>query len=136
MSAYIEPLGAPGILATEAATIRIEPGGAAAMPYGPGTSGSRSAIVASGAAAQASGSMRERVLAIAGALPLGTPAGLEVSERYRAPMLNFSNAAHACTVEVDPATGVVRILRYVVSEDCGNIINPMVVEGQIAGGVV
>jgi aerobic carbon-monoxide dehydrogenase large subunit len=69
-------------------------------------------------------------------LPPGTPAGLEVSERYRAPMLNFSNAAHACTVEVDPATGVVRILRYVVSEDCGNMINPMVVEGQIAGGVV
>jgi len=217
MSVYIEPLGAPGILATEAATIRIEPGGTvnvymstgshgqslettlvqvvadhlgaalddihliqgdtAATPYGPGTSGSRSAIVASGAAAQASGSMRERVLAIAGALleadpadlamtdsrisvagdpdsglslaevaaaaylnpaslPPGTPAGLEVSERYRAPMLNFSNAAHACTVEVDPATGVVRILRYVVSEDCGNMINPMVVEGQIAGGVV
>lgn len=70
------------------------------------------------------------------ALPPGTPAGLEVSERYRAPMLNFSNAAHACTVEVDPATGVVRILRYVISEDCGNMINPMVVEGQIAGGVV
>lgn len=70
------------------------------------------------------------------ALPPGTPAGLEVSERYRAPMLNFSNAAHACTVEVDPATGVVRILRYAVSEDCGNMINPMVVEGQIAGGVV
>ncbi|MGA2830852.1 MAG: molybdopterin cofactor-binding domain-containing protein [Streptosporangiaceae bacterium] len=69
-------------------------------------------------------------------LPPGTPAGLEVSERFQAPMLQFSNAAHACTVEVDPATGVVRILRYVVSEDCGNMINPMVVEGQIAGGVV
>ncbi len=39
-------------------------------------------------------------------------------------------------MEVDPATGVVRILRYVVSEDRGNMINPMVVEGQIAGGVV
>jgi aerobic carbon-monoxide dehydrogenase large subunit len=39
-------------------------------------------------------------------------------------------------VEVDPTTGAVTILRYVVSEDCGNMINPMVVEGQIAGGVV
>jgi carbon-monoxide dehydrogenase large subunit len=41
-----------------------------------------------------------------------------------------------CTVEVDRDTGLVTILRYVVSEDCGVMINPMVVEGQIAGGVV
>jgi aerobic carbon-monoxide dehydrogenase large subunit len=41
-----------------------------------------------------------------------------------------------CTCEVDPATGAVTILRYVVSEDCGVMINPNVVEGQIAGGVV
>ena len=41
-----------------------------------------------------------------------------------------------CTVEVDRDTGVVAILRYVVSEDCGVMINPMIVEGQIAGGVV
>jgi carbon-monoxide dehydrogenase large subunit len=39
-------------------------------------------------------------------------------------------------VEVDPATGVAKILRYVVSEDCGVMVNPNVVEGQIAGGVV
>jgi carbon-monoxide dehydrogenase large subunit len=48
----------------------------------------------------------------------------------------FSNACHMCTCEVDPATGKVSLLRYVVSEDCGVMINPMVVEGQIAGGVV
>jgi carbon-monoxide dehydrogenase large subunit len=47
----------------------------------------------------------------------------------------FSNACHAAIVEVDPRTGEVVILRYVISEDCGNMINPMVVEGQIAGGV-
>ena len=41
-----------------------------------------------------------------------------------------------CTCEVDPATGAVTILRYVVSEDCGVMINPTVVEGQKAGGVV
>jgi aerobic carbon-monoxide dehydrogenase large subunit len=48
----------------------------------------------------------------------------------------FSNACHICTCEVDPETGKVTLLRYVVSEDCGVMINPMVVEGQIAGGVV
>ena len=68
-------------------------------------------------------------------LPPGVSPGLEVSERYKAPMFMFSNATHAVTVEVDRATGQVQILRYVVSEDCGNMINPMVVEGQIAGGV-
>ena len=70
------------------------------------------------------------------AMPPGVPPGLEASERYKAPMFMFSNATHAVTVEVDRATGQVQILRYVVSEDCGNMINPMVVEGQIAGGVV
>jgi carbon-monoxide dehydrogenase large subunit len=61
--------------------------------------------------------------------------GLEVSRRYKSPVFMFSNACHAVTVEVDRVTGQVRILRYVVSEDCGNMINPMIVEGQIAGGI-
>jgi carbon-monoxide dehydrogenase large subunit len=47
----------------------------------------------------------------------------------------YSNACHVCTCEVDAETGQVRLLRYVVSEDCGVMINPMIVEGQIAGGV-
>ncbi len=46
------------------------------------------------------------------------------------------NATHVCTCEVDVATGGVTLLRYIVSEDCGPMINPSVVEGQIAGGVV
>jgi carbon-monoxide dehydrogenase large subunit len=60
---------------------------------------------------------------------------LEVVHRYAAPAGMWSNAAHACTVAVDPETGLVEILRYVVSEDCGLMINPNIVEGQIAGGV-
>jgi len=70
-------------------------------------------------------------------LPPGTPAGLEASARYRArsPMI-WANATHVCTCEVDVATGAVRLLRYIVSEDCGPMINPNVVEGQIAGGAV
>jgi carbon-monoxide dehydrogenase large subunit len=71
-----------------------------------------------------------------GALPPGTELGLEVSKRYRSPAFMYSNACHAVTVEVDRDTGMVHILRYVISEDCGAMINPNVVEGQIAGGVV
>ncbi|HEX4431613.1 MAG TPA: xanthine dehydrogenase family protein molybdopterin-binding subunit, partial [Frankiaceae bacterium] len=69
-------------------------------------------------------------------LPAGIPAGLEVSARYqaRSPVI-WANASHVCTCEVDIATGAVKLLRYIVSEDCGPMINPNVVEGQIAGGV-
>jgi aerobic carbon-monoxide dehydrogenase large subunit len=47
----------------------------------------------------------------------------------------FSNAAHGAIVEVDPETGGVRVDRYVVVEDCGVVVNPMIVEGQVRGGV-
>jgi len=66
----------------------------------------------------------------------GTAPGLEASHRFKAPPFTFSNACHICTCEVDIETGRVSILRYVVSEDCGRMINPKVVEGQVFGGVV
>jgi carbon-monoxide dehydrogenase large subunit len=69
-------------------------------------------------------------------LPAGTAPGLEASHRFKAPPFTFSNACHICTCEVDVDTGRVTILRYVVSEDCGRMINPKVVEGQVCGGVV
>ena len=47
----------------------------------------------------------------------------------------WSSASHCCVLEVDPETGLVRILRYLVVHDCGAIINPAIVEGQIRGGV-
>ncbi len=72
-----------------------------------------------------------------GSLPPGMEPGLEVLKRYKTDMpFVFSNACHMCTVAIDPATGGVRVLRFVVSEDCGVMINPAVVEGQIAGGAV
>ncbi len=71
------------------------------------------------------------------ALPPGVPAGLEASARYTAAASTiWVNATHVCTCQVDVETGRVTLLRYVVSEDCGPMINPNVVEGQIAGGVV
>ena len=70
-------------------------------------------------------------------LPPGVPAGLEASARYTTHAGSiFVNASHLCTCEVDVVTGQVTLLRYIVSEDCGPMINPSVVEGQIAGGTV
>jgi carbon-monoxide dehydrogenase large subunit len=68
-------------------------------------------------------------------LPPGTESGLEVQYRYDPPPVTFTSAAHACFVEVDAETGFVKIKRWVSCEDCGTIINPAVVEGQIAGGL-
>ncbi len=47
----------------------------------------------------------------------------------------FSNAAHAALVEVDPGTGDARVVDYIVVEDCGVVVNPMIVDGQVRGGV-
>jgi carbon-monoxide dehydrogenase large subunit len=68
-------------------------------------------------------------------LPPGMEAGLEAQYRYRPPPITFTSAAHACIVEVDAETGFVSIKRWISSEDCGVMINPAVVEGQIAGGL-
>ncbi|MFA7602384.1 MAG: xanthine dehydrogenase family protein molybdopterin-binding subunit [Novosphingobium sp.] len=68
-------------------------------------------------------------------LPEGMETGLEAQYRYQPPPMTFTSAAHACVVEVDADTGFVTIKRWVSAEDCGTIINPGIVEGQIAGGL-
>ncbi|MGE0521370.1 MAG: xanthine dehydrogenase family protein molybdopterin-binding subunit [Candidatus Binatia bacterium] len=61
--------------------------------------------------------------------------GLEATYYYTPPPLTFANATHFAEVEVDVETGRVTIGRYVVIEDCGKIVNPMIVDGQVVGGV-
>lgn len=68
-------------------------------------------------------------------LPKGMEPGLEATRYYDPYFGTASNATHVAVVEVDPESGAVRILRYVVVEDCGRIINPLIVEGQAIGGV-
>jgi aerobic carbon-monoxide dehydrogenase large subunit len=60
--------------------------------------------------------------------------GLRATATYDPPPAAFSNGAHAAMVEVDADTGQVKILRYVIAEDCGPLINPMIAEGQSHGG--
>ena len=68
-------------------------------------------------------------------LPPGVDPGLDFSRTYDPPPMTYSNAAHACEIEIDPATGGLRILRYLVAEDCGTVLSPVVVEGQQHGAV-
>ena len=69
------------------------------------------------------------------ALPSGMAPGLEAAAYVSVPQSTYSSGAHAAVVEVDAETGAVRILRYVAVDDCGTIINPMIVEGQVHGGI-
>jgi carbon-monoxide dehydrogenase large subunit len=65
----------------------------------------------------------------------GEEPGLDVTAHYEPPLSTHANATHLATVEVDIETGQIKLLRYIVVEDCGTMINPLVVDGQIQGGV-
>ncbi len=67
--------------------------------------------------------------------PPGLEAGLEAVSYYDPPNLTFPFGSYICVVDIDKGTGEVKIRRFVAVDDCGNIINPMVVEGQIHGGL-
>jgi len=68
-------------------------------------------------------------------MPAGVEPGLEATAFFDPPNFVFPFGTHICTVEVDIETGEVKILRYLAVDDCGPLINPMIVEGQIHGGV-
>ena len=67
--------------------------------------------------------------------PAGMEAGLEAVNYYDPPNLTFPFGSYIAVVDIDRGTGVVKIRRFVAVDDCGNIINPMIVEGQIHGGL-
>ncbi|NJN19401.1 MAG: carbon-monoxide dehydrogenase large subunit [Oscillochloris sp.] len=67
--------------------------------------------------------------------PPGMEAGLEATDYYDPPNLTFPFGSYICVVDIDTGTGEVKIRRFVAVDDCGNIINPLVVEGQIQGGL-
>jgi carbon-monoxide dehydrogenase large subunit len=87
-----------------------------------------SRAVALGALARAA--VRSRVIAREGVEP-----GLQACGFFYPGSVTWAFGAHACAVEVDVETGAVRVLRYVAVHDCGRAINPMVVEGQLHGGI-
>ncbi|MGE3497642.1 MAG: xanthine dehydrogenase family protein molybdopterin-binding subunit [Candidatus Binatia bacterium] len=71
-----------------------------------------------------------------GPFPPGEGFGLEATAYYGPPPATFANASHIAQVAVDPVTGAIEIERYIVVHDCGRVINPAVVDGQIYGGMV
>jgi carbon-monoxide dehydrogenase large subunit len=67
--------------------------------------------------------------------PPGMEAGLEAVNYYDPPNLTFPFGSYICVVDLDRGTGEVKIRRFVAIDDCGNIINPMIVQGQVHGGL-
>lgn len=68
-------------------------------------------------------------------LPDGMEGGLEAHSIFSPANATWPFGAHAALVEVDPDTGDLKLLRYLTMDDCGNVINPMIVDGQIHGGL-
>jgi carbon-monoxide dehydrogenase large subunit len=68
-------------------------------------------------------------------LPEGVSPGLAASVSFQPEGGNFPNGCHICEVEIDPDTGHVSIIRYTAEDDVGTVINPLILEGQIVGGI-
>ena len=146
------------------------------VPFGVGTYGSRSTVVAGSAIYNASTRLRKRVLAIAERLLEASVSDLELddgrvrirgvpehgltmsaiagalaqevlregargdgllaeTEYFIPPNVTYASAAHAAVVRVDQTTGEVAIERYIAVHDCGRVVNPMLAEGQVTGGI-
>jgi len=67
--------------------------------------------------------------------PKGTEAGLEATDYYDPPNMTYPFGSYICVVDIDKETGQVKVRRFVAVDDCGTIINPMIVDGQIHGGL-
>jgi carbon-monoxide dehydrogenase large subunit len=156
-------------------SVTIVGGDTAAIPFGVGTFASRSAVNAGSSIHEASGRVKDKLIAAAAALLEAAPADVEVTDGmvtvrgapasaipiakviqasiptfakpgvaspdfeatvyHHQPTVTYTSATHVAVVDVDPGTGAVKLLRYLVAHDCGTIINPVIVEGQIHGGV-
>jgi carbon-monoxide dehydrogenase large subunit len=68
--------------------------------------------------------------------PTGLEPGFSETAAFTPPAVTFPNGCHVCEVEIDQETGAVRVVRYAVVDDVGRMINPMLVKGQIHGGIV
>ena len=70
-----------------------------------------------------------------GDVPEGVPNSLDSEEDFESPEQTYPNGCHICEVEIEPETGVIDVLNYIAVDDCGTVINPMIVHGQVHGGV-
>jgi carbon-monoxide dehydrogenase large subunit len=147
------------------ARITIVQGDTAAVPTGGATIASRTATVVGNAVNNAAALLRDDIVRRSAQLLEASPADLDVDlehgrvavrgapqrtvdlatlaatdalsaqATFAPPGVTFASGAHIVVVEVDPRTGLVDVIRYVAAHDCGRLINPVIVEGQVVGGI-
>jgi carbon-monoxide dehydrogenase large subunit len=122
--------------------VELRFGDSAEAPPGIGTFGSRSLTMGGSAVAQAVDEIAERARALADGREMtlaevaaAAPEPLEASAKFSSDV-TMSSGCHAAVVEIERATGALRILRYAAVDDAGRIVNPLLVHGQVVGGVV
>jgi carbon-monoxide dehydrogenase large subunit len=147
------------------AAVRVVEGDTGRTPFGTGTFASRGMVIAGGAVSAASESVRRQAAEVAAGMlecgagdvefrdghasVVGVPGmkvslrevgakagGIESTGRYDTPGATIASMAHVASVVVDKRTGCVQVERYVVVHDCGRMVNPTIVDGQIQGAVV
>jgi CO/xanthine dehydrogenase Mo-binding subunit len=150
-------------LGVDPGTVHVTTGDTAAQPFGSGSWASRSTVVDGSAVHLAATAVRERAVQLAARMLEAAEDDLEVSDgsitvrgdpaarlaladiareepltarrRFEVTHMTYPYGVHAAAVEVDPETGQVRVLRYLVAYEVGRAVNPMIVEGQLRGGV-
>jgi carbon-monoxide dehydrogenase large subunit len=149
-------------LGVKVTDVNLVTGDSTEFHWGTGTFASRGAVVAANAIHASAISVRDKVLKLAskileapeeermsislgelaleanplrGAVEPGTEPGLEATAYFGPQYGAAAFGVHAMIIEVDPETMMIEIKRYVVAEDCGTILNPLILEGQIHGGV-
>jgi CO/xanthine dehydrogenase Mo-binding subunit len=150
-------------LGVDPGVVRVTTGDTDAQPFGAGSWASRSTVVGGSAVHLAATAVRDRAIQLAAGIlevdvrdlevcdgvvtvrgdaaagislaEIAAVAGLSARRRFEVSHMTYPYGAHAAVVAVDPGTGQVRVLRYLVAYEVGRAVNPMLVEGQLRGGV-
>jgi carbon-monoxide dehydrogenase large subunit len=130
---------AAGLLGVPYEDVTVVFGDTDTAPFGFGTFGSRSAVAGGTAIYRACQAVLEAAKRADAPLPVAGAAarlgGLSATAASGAPPETYASGSYGCVVAVDPATGAVRVLRVVAVDDCGVVINPLLVEGQVHGAI-
>jgi aerobic carbon-monoxide dehydrogenase large subunit len=130
---------AADLLGVDYADVTVVFGDTGTTPFGYGTFGSRSAVAGGTAVYNACQAALEAARRVDAPMPVTDAAarlgGITATASSGAPPETYASGSYACVVSVDPDTGRVRLLRVVAVDDCGVVINPLLVEGQVHGAV-
>jgi len=130
---------AAGLLGVPYEDVTVVFGDTDAAPFGYGTFGSRSAVAGGSAVYHACQAVLEAARRVDAPMPVAEAAarlgGISATASSGAPPETYASGSYGCVVSVDPDTGRVSVLRVVAVDDCGVVINPLLVEGQVHGAV-